>query len=114
MGPIFIFTTRFSDTFPLLLNDRVEFSDWVRETFYAQFSKPGTSFSAMLICEEGCLAGWLVVWVLWHLKLCRLYNAKSIFMKIVLFQTIQSSRSTQFKCMYSLFVKNFSISRYSV
>ena len=23
---------------------------------------------------------WLVVWVLWHINLCRLFNAKSIFM----------------------------------
>ena len=38
----------------------------------------------------------LVVWVLWHGNLCRLFNAKSIFMQIVLFQTIQFSMSTQF------------------
>ena len=38
--------------------------------------------------------GWFV-WVLWHINLCRLFNAKSIFMKIVLFQTIQFSISTQ-------------------
>ena len=30
---------------------------------------------------------WLVVWVLWHINLRRLFNAKFIFMKIVLFQT---------------------------
>ena len=42
--------------------------------------------------------GWLVVWVLWHINLCRLFNAKSIFMQIVLFQTIQFSMSTQFNC----------------
>ena len=29
--------------------------------------------------------GWLVVWVLWHINLCRLYNTKSIFMQIVSF-----------------------------
>ena len=38
----------------------------------------------------------LVVWVLWHINLCRLFNAKSIFIQIVLFQTIQFSMSTQF------------------
>ena len=48
------------------------------------------------------------------LALCRLFNAKSIFMKIVLFQTIQFSISTQFKCKYSLIVKNISTSGYSV
>ena len=42
------------------------------------------------------------------------FNAKSIFMKIVLFQTIQFSINTQFKCKYSLIVKNISISSYSV
>ena len=35
-------------------------------------------------------------------------------MKIVLFQTIQFSMSTQFKCKYSLIVKNVSILSYSV
>ena len=45
---------------------------------------------------------WLVGCLLWHINLCRLFNAKSIFMKIVLFQTIQFSISTQFKRKYSL------------
>ena len=39
----------------------------------------------------------LVGWLLWHINLRRLFNPKSIFMKIVLFQTIQFSISTQFK-----------------
>ena len=26
---------------------------------------------------------WLVAWVLWHINLCRLFNAKSIFIQIV-------------------------------
>ena len=26
------------------------------------------------------LVGWLIGWVLWHINLCRLFNAKSIFM----------------------------------
>ena len=56
----------------------------------------------------------LVSWVLWHINLCWLFNAKSIFMKIVLFQTIQFSTSAQFKCKYSLIVKSISISSYSV
>ena len=34
---------------------------------------------------------WLV---LWHINLCRLFKAKSIFMRIVLFQTIQFSMGT--------------------
>ena len=56
----------------------------------------------------------LVDWVLWDNNLCRLYNVKSIFMKIVLFQTIQFRISTQFKCKYCLIVINISISNYSV
>ena len=49
--------------------------------------------------------GWLVGWIQWPINLCSLFNAKSIFMKIVLFQTIQFSISTQFKCKYGLIVK---------
>ena len=45
---------------------------------------------------------------------CRLFNAKSIFIKIVLFQTVQFRISTQFKCKYSVIVKNISILSYSV
>ena len=26
---------------------------------------------------------WLVVWVLWHINLCKLFNAKSIFIQII-------------------------------
>ena len=51
--------------------------------------------------KQGQMIGWLVVWLvgfLWHINLCKLFNAKSIFMKIVLFQTIQFSMSTQFNC----------------
>ena len=49
----------------------------------------------------------LVGWVLWYIKLCRLFNAESIFMQIVLFQTIHFSMSTQF-------IKTISISSHSV
>ena len=42
------------------------------------------------------------------------FYGKSILMKIVLFQTIQFRISMQFKCKYSLIVKNISISSYSV
>ena len=34
------------------------------------------------------ISTWLVGWVVLHINLCRLFNAKSIFMQIVLFQTI--------------------------
>ena len=58
----------------------------------------------------GKLVGWLGF--LWHINLCRPFNTKSIFMKIALLQAIQFSGSTQFKCKYSLIVKNISISSY--
>ena len=45
---------------------------------------------------EASYFSWLVFLVLWHIDLCRLSNAKSIFMRIVLFQTIQFIISTQF------------------
>ena len=51
---------------------------------------------------------------LWHINFWRLFHAKSIFMKIVLFQTIQFRISTQFKCKNNLIVKNISISSYSI
>ena len=40
----------------------------------------------------------LVGWVLWHINLWRLFNAKSIFMQIVLFKKIQFRVITQFIC----------------
>ena len=51
-----------------------------------------------------------VDWLFGVYGICRLFNAKPIFMKIVLFQTIQFRLSAQFKCKYSLIVKNTSIS----
>ena len=45
----------------------------------------------------------------WHINLCRLFNAKSIFMNIVLFQTIQFSISTQFECEKHFYFKLFGI-----
>ena len=30
--------------------------------------------------DNGRIVGWLVSWVLWHINLCKLFNAKSIFM----------------------------------
>ena len=45
--------------------------------------------------------------VLWHINLCRLFNAKSIFMQIVLFQTIHFRISTQFNCQKHFYFKLF-------
>ena len=42
----------------------------------------------------------MVGWVLWHINLCYL-SPNPFFMQIVLFQTIQFSRSTQFNCQNS-------------
>ena len=75
------------------------------------------SYFFFSVCVEGvrldCFCC-LVVWVLWHIYLWRLFDAKSSFMKIVLVQTILFRISMQFKCKYSLIVKNISISSYSV
>ena len=41
------------------------------------------------MCVCMCVVGWLVGWfglVLRHIKICRLFNAKSIFMILVLIQ----------------------------
>ena len=42
---------------------------------------------------------------LWHINLCRLFNDKSIFIQIVLFQTIQFSMSTQFSSQKHFYFK---------
>ena len=31
------------------------------------------------------LIGWLLIWILWHINLCRLYNATSIFIQMICF-----------------------------
>ena len=46
---------------------------------------------------------------LWHINLCRLFNAKSIFMQIVLFQKIQFNISIQFNCATHFNFKLFSL-----
>ena len=58
------------------------------------------SFFWMPMTEENTLSLFvcLFVWVLWHINLCWLYNAKYIFIqKTVIFQTIKFEISTQFK-----------------
>ena len=55
--------------------------------------------------NKRCMAGW----VLWHISFCRLFNTKSIFMQIVLFQTIQFSMSKQFNCQKHFYFKLFSL-----
>ena len=47
---------------------------------------------------------WLAVWVLWHINLCRLFNAKSIFMVIVLFE-----KKISLAWVHSLIVKKILI-----
>ena len=82
---------------------RIIFSDfstqkWVMRIIHQNYK---TKFCPVTVLN---IFGWLVLWVLWHINLCRLFNAESIFMKIVLFETIQFRKSTQLKCKYSLIV----------
>ena len=57
-----------------------------------------STVSLTFVNDKIPFVGWLVGWLgLWHINLCRLFNSKSIYMKIVLFQTIQFNISTQFK-----------------
>ena len=59
----------------------------------------------VMFCLFVCLFGFL-----WYIKLCRLFNAKSIFIqKTVLFQTIQFSISRQFDCQKHFYFKLFSL-----
>ena len=53
---------------------------------------------------------WLVGWILWHINLCRLFNAKSIFYTNNQFYFKQFSLAW----VNSLIVKDISISSYSV
>ena len=65
--------------------------------------------STMSKLNDSC---WLVGWLcgfLWHINLSRLFNAKSIFMQIVLFQTIQFSMGTQFNWQKHFYFKRFSL-----
>ena len=57
------------------------------------------------------LVGWLIVWILWHINLCRLFYAKFIFIQIInSIQTIQFSVSTVSTSKTALFqVIQFSI-----
>ena len=49
---------------------------------------------------------WLVVWVLWHINPCRLFNAKSIFKQIT---SSLSNNSVQFNSQECFYFKPFSI-----
>ena len=53
--------------------------------------------------------GWLVGWILWHINLFRLFNAKSIFIQIILFQTIPFNMCTQFNCQKHFYFKLFNL-----
>ena len=55
------------------------------------------------------LVGWLVSLFLWLINLCTLFNAKSIFMQIAIFQTIQFSMSTRFNYQKHFYFKLFSL-----
>ena len=52
---------------------------------------------------------WLGVWVLWHINLCWLFNAKSI-----LTQIINSFKQISLALVYCLTVENISIWNYLV
>ena len=39
------------------------------------------SYDDVISADDGCF--WLVVWVSWHINICRLFNAKSIFIQII-------------------------------
>ena len=56
------------------------------------------------------LAGWLVVWVLWQINPCRLFNAKSIVMENSQFYFKQFDLAW----VHSLIIKNISTSSYSI
>ena len=113
-------TVKWSNTWKNISEYKLELSSRSRKqnltnVFYFNWIKNKTfdiGWSMLIIFNFMKLMS--VGWVLWHINLSRLFNAKSIFMKIVLFQTIQFSISTEFKRKYGLIFKNISISSYSV
>ena len=63
---------------------------------YTALTKSVRSLENVVICDDmvlhrgGCVisiriepVGWLVGWILWHINLCRLFIAKSIFIRII-------------------------------
>ena len=48
-------------------------------------------------------------WALWHINPYWLFNAKSIFMQIVLFKKIQFNMSTHLICQKHFYFKLFSL-----
>ena len=66
------------------------------------------TYDAFQILFHPKYQGLVVGWVLRNINTCRWFNAKSIFMQMILFKKIQFSMSTQFIC------QNISISNYSV
>ena len=59
---------------------------------------------ALLIGLVGCWVGFLR-----HINICRLFNAKSICMQIVLFETIQFSIRAQFIYQKHFYFKLFTL-----
>ena len=60
----------------------VQYSSYFFVSCYTVASQHLTSVNNVSVALHG-LVGWLVVWVLWHINLCRLSNAKSIFIQII-------------------------------
>ena len=79
-------------------------------SFWLKYVNAYDKLISKVFCSiwESSLVGWLVGWYLWHIKLCAFFNAKSIFIQIITFQTIRLS------WVHSLTVKISSFSSYSV
>ena len=59
----------------------------------------------MCVCVCVC---WLVVWVLWHMNLCRLFNAKYTFIQII-GSILNKSVDHEFNCQKHFYFKIFSL-----
>ena len=72
---------------PRAMNDRKEWRERVRDiraasTIWWWWQKHGYSCIPFCCFRLSDLFVCLLVWVLWHISLCRLFNAKSIFIQI--------------------------------
>ena len=64
--------------------------------------------STATLMEE--IDGWLLAWILWHINLCRLFNAKSNFKQII---NSISNKSVKYEDTVYMY-KNISFASYSV
>ena len=92
------------------LKHRTSSKIWTRVNNFISYDDNRYAMRSLTLSIYVSVCLCLFVWVLWHINLCTLFNAKSIFIQInSFFQTIQVSKSTQFNCQKRFYFKQFSL-----